>query len=142
VIRAVVDCNVVVAAALSGGTCAELLGRARALRGFELVWSPPIVAECLQVVAREKFRGRFRTDPTELVEKLARLSRMVPTDMLPRLQAVKADPADDVYLATALAGGAGWIVSGNTRHLTPLDGFAGLRIVTPAVFLLELDAQP
>jgi hypothetical protein len=27
------------------------------------------------------------------------------------------------------------------RHLTPLDGYAGLRIVGPAVFLAELDAQ-
>ncbi len=54
---------------------------------------------------------------------------------------VKADPSDNVYLATALAGGARWVVSGNTRHLTPLDGYAGLRIVGPAVFLAELDAQ-
>ena len=46
----------------------------------------------------------------------------------------------NVYLATALAGGARWVVTGNTRHLTPLDGCAGLRIVLPAVFLAELDA--
>jgi predicted nucleic acid-binding protein len=54
---------------------------------------------------------------------------------------VKADPSDNACLATALAGGARWVVSGNTRHLTPLDGYAGLRIVGPAVFLAELDAQ-
>ena len=33
------------------------------------------------------------------------------------------------------------VVTGNTRHLTPLDGYTGLRIVTPAVFLSELDAR-
>jgi hypothetical protein len=33
------------------------------------------------------------------------------------------------------------VVTGNTRHLTPLDGYAGLRIVEPAVFLVELDAR-
>jgi hypothetical protein len=33
------------------------------------------------------------------------------------------------------------VVTGNTRHLTQLDGYAGLRIVAPAVFLAGLDAQ-
>jgi|GEM_PF-3998207 len=66
---------------------------------------------------------------------------MVATDLLPDLEVVKADPSDDVYLATALAGGARWVVTGNTRHLTPLDGHAGLRIVKPAIFLAELDAR-
>ena len=38
-----------------------------------------------------------------------------------------------------MAGGAPWVVTGNTRHLTPLDGCPGLRIVEPAAFLAELD---
>jgi predicted nucleic acid-binding protein len=54
---------------------------------------------------------------------------------------VSTVPTDNVYLATALAGGARWVVTGNTRHLTPLDGYAGLRIAVPAVFLAEQDAQ-
>ena len=67
-------------------------------------------------------------------------AHLVATDLLPAVEVVKADPSDDVYLATALAGGARWVVTGNTRHLTPLDGYAGLRVVQPAVFLAELDA--
>lgn len=39
-----------------------------------------------------------------------------------------------------MAGGARWLVTGNTRQLTPLDGWGGVRIVEPAVFLAELDA--
>jgi hypothetical protein len=46
-----------------------------------------------------------------------------------------------VYLAAALAGGARWVATGNTRDLTLLDGYAGLRIAVPAVFLAELDAH-
>jgi len=140
VIHAVLDCNVVVTAALSGGKCAELLQRARLRKGFELVWSPPIVAECLRVIAYPKLAGKFRTDPRLLVERVAAASRMVATDLLPALDVVKGDPSDNVYLATALAGGARWVVTGNTRHLTPLDGYAGLRIAAPALFLAELDA--
>ncbi len=43
-------------------------------------------------------------------------AHMVATDLLPAVDVVKADPSDNVYLATALAGGARWVVSGNTRH--------------------------
>ncbi len=109
--------------------------------GFELVWSPPIVAECLRVIEYPKLAGKFRTDPRALIERAMESARMVPTDLLPTIDVVKADPSDNVYLATALAGGARWVVTGNTRHLTPLDGYAGLRIAGPAVFLAELDAQ-
>jgi predicted nucleic acid-binding protein len=139
--RAVLDCNVVITAALSVGKCAELLSRARLRDGFELVWSPPTVAECLRVIDYPKLAGRFRTDPRLLVERAMGSAHMVATDLLPAVDVVKVDPSDDVYLATALAGGARWVATGNTRHLTPLDGYAGLRIVEPAVFLAELDAQ-
>jgi len=141
VIRAVLDCNVVVTAALSAGKCADLLSRVRRRDGFELVWSAAIVAECLRVIEYPKLAGKFRTDPRLLVERAMASAHMVATDLLPAMDVVKADPSDNVYLATALAGGARWVVSGNTRHLTPLDGYAGLRIVGPAVFLAELDAQ-
>lgn len=140
-IRAVLDCNVVVTAALSAGKCADLLSRVRRRDGFELAWSPPIVAGCLRVIEYPKLAGKFRTDPRLLVERAMASAHMVATDLLPAVDVVKADPSDNVYLATALAGGARWVVSGNTRHLTPLDGYAGLRIVGPAVFLAELDAQ-
>jgi putative PIN family toxin of toxin-antitoxin system len=141
VIRAVLDCNIVITAALSGGKCAEILARARSRGGFQLVWSPPIVAECLRVIEYPKFAGRFRTDARLLVERAMASAYMVPADLLPAIDVVKADPSDNVYLATAVAGGARWLVTGNTRHLTPLDGYAGLRVVEPAVFLAMLDEQ-
>ena len=140
-IRAVLDCNVVITAALSAGKCSQLLSRARQRDGFELVWSPPIVAECLRVIEYPKFTGKFRTDPRVLVERAMASAHMVATDLLPAIDVVKADPSDNVYLATALAGGARWVVTGNTRHLTRMDGYAGLRVVVPAAFLAELDAQ-
>jgi predicted nucleic acid-binding protein len=141
VIRAVLDCNVAFTAARTQGRCAEILTRARRRDGFELVWSPPIVAEGLRVIMYPKLAGKFRTDPRLLVERAMASAHMVATDLLPAIDVVKADPSDNVYLATALAGGARCVVRGNTRHLTPLDGYAGLRIVDPAVFLAELDAR-
>lgn len=136
-IRAVLDCNVVVAAMLSpAGRPARVVALVR--EGFDLVWSPAIVEECQRVVRYPKLRGRFRIrDPHRFVDDLAEAARMVTGD-LPRIEAVPADPSDDVYLATALAGAAPWLVTGDRRHLLPLERFAGVRIVTPAAFLSEL----
>ena len=97
--RAVLDCNVVVTAALSPGRCAEILARARRRDGLELVWSPPIVAECLRVIEYPKLAGKFRTDPRLLVERAMASAHMVATDLLPAIDVVKADPSDNVFLA-------------------------------------------
>ena len=53
-------------------------------------------------------------------------------------QVVKADPADDIYIAAATEGLADYIVSGD-RHLLDLAEYGGIRIVTPRTFpsLLE-----
>ncbi len=136
-IRAVLDCNVVVAAMLNpAGQPARLVGQVR--EAFDLVWSPPIVAECHRVAGYPRLRGRFRVrDPHRFVDDLAAAALMVTAD-LPQVDAVPADPSDDVYLATALAGAAPWLVTGDRRHLLPLGRFAGVRIVPPAAFLAEL----
>jgi len=139
VIRAVLDCNVVVAAMLNpAGQPARVVGQVR--EAFDLIWSPPIVAECRRVAAYPRLRGRFRVrDPHRFMEDLAAAALMVEGD-LPRVGAVPADPSDDVYLATALAGAAPWLVTGDRRHLLPLGRFAGVRIATPAAFLAHLAA--
>jgi predicted nucleic acid-binding protein len=59
VIRAVLDCNVVVAAMLDpAGQPGRVVGLVR--EAFELVWSPPIVAECHRVAGHRRLPGRFR----------------------------------------------------------------------------------
>lgn len=134
-IRAVLDANVVVAAMLNPrGLPAELVGRVR--DSYELVWSPAIVGECHRVVDYPKLRGRFQVgNPHWFIDRLAGAAHLV-TSELPEVEAVAADPSDDIYLATALAGAARWLVSGD-RHLLSLGRFAGVRIVTPTAFLDE-----
>jgi predicted nucleic acid-binding protein len=118
------------------GLPAELVGRIRV--DFELVWSPPIVAECHRVAEYRKIRTRVRVaHALAFIDDLAAAATMV-TSELPDIEAVAADPTDDVYLATALVGAAGWLVTGDQRHLLSLGRFAGVRIVTPATFLAQL----
>jgi putative PIN family toxin of toxin-antitoxin system len=140
VIRAVLDANVVVAAMLNpAGRPAEVVGKVRV--DFELVWSPPIVAECHRVADYRKIRSRVRVaDPHAFIDDLADAAMMVTTE-LPQVEAVPDDPSDDVYIATALVGAARWVVTGDRRHLLPLRRFAGVQIVSPSVFLAELAAR-
>ncbi len=135
-IRAVLDANVVVAAMLNpAGVPAAVVSKVR--EAYEVVWSPGIVAECHRVTDYRKIRNRLRVaDPHGFIDDLAEATIMVTTD-LPQVEAVRTDPSDDVYLATALAGAAGWVVSGD-RHLLALERFAGVKIVTPARFVEEL----
>ena len=136
-IRAVLDANVVVSALLSPrGVPAGVV--ARVGEAYELVWSPPIVAECLRGIAYPKLRARLQVRRAgTLVAQLAATATMVEAE-LPALGVVAGDPSDEIYLATALLGGAQRVVTGDQRHLLRLRRFAGVQLVSPARFLAEL----
>jgi putative PIN family toxin of toxin-antitoxin system len=59
---------------------------------------------------------------------------------LPILQAVPNDPKDNMVIATAVAAKAGYLVTGDRKHLLPLGGYETIRIVTPREFLDLLGA--
>ncbi len=50
------------------------------------------------------------------------------------------DPKDDLILEVALAGGASFIVTHNTRHFGNVDSL-GIRAVTPAEFLVMVESS-
>ena len=54
---------------------------------------------------------------------------------------VWADPCDNVILATAIAGGADLIVSGDKPGILRLGAVEGIRIVTPREALNLLEAS-
>jgi predicted nucleic acid-binding protein len=54
---------------------------------------------------------------------------------LPKIRVVPHDPKDDMVVATAVAAGADYLVTGDRRHLLSLREYEGIRIVTPRQFL-------
>lgn len=133
-IRAVLDANVVVSAMLVTGSVPWRVVNG-AGTAWSLVWSTAIVEACLRVVAYPRLRTRFRTgDPEAWLRELVAIATLLTGD-LPQVDAVHGDPSDDVYLATALAGAAPYLVTGDRKHLLSLGQFAGVRIVTLAEFL-------
>jgi uncharacterized protein len=63
------------------------------------------------------------------------------TSITGEFKVVAADPDDDKVLECAVIAGASHLVTGDRRHLIPLDSFQGIRIVTPAEFFILATAQ-
>lgn len=126
--RVVLDCNVVIAAARTHGVCRAVL--LNIVRHHQLVLSAPIISEYRSVGARPKHKPYHHTmlAITDLLEQVA--SVVEPAACSFRLN----DPDDEIYLATALAGRAEILVTGNVRHF-PAPRYGPIEILRPAEFL-------
>jgi uncharacterized protein len=139
-IRAVLDTSVLISALITPkGPSGALLDAAE--RGvFVLCLSPPILAETLDVLTRDpKFRARYQVDAAQaqgFCDGLLQIAELVAD--LPDLTGAVVDPKDDAILATALAARAGYLVTGDQKHLLPLGAYEGIEIVTPRAFLDRL----
>lgn len=132
----VFDASVVVAAAFTSNrqSAACLLAVAVGTGDLTMIVSPEIVAEYRRTVVEHAALARSE-DPVALVEDLVEAAETVTPEPV---KAVRADPTDDVYLGTAIAAGAAFLVTFDRRHLLPLDPFRGIRIVTPGTLLAKL----
>ena len=94
------------------GSPGALLAAFREAR-FELVLSIGLLAEIEEVLARPRIRSRLTVEPGAIESLLSLLedrSLMVePVDV----PAISRDSDDDLVLATALAGGAEYLVTGD-----------------------------
>ena len=129
--RVVLDTNVVIAAVISEGLCRDLV-RVRVLP------HTIITSEWLLRELRTTLRDKFAVDPAELpllaqVHKEAEI--VMPTQFRER---VSRHEDDDVVLATALAGKADVIVTGD-EDLLVLKKFRAIRILSTRQFLERLD---
>lgn len=137
--RLVLDASVVLAALLTPNrrSASCLLVEAVGAGTVQLVVSAPVVAEYRRTVEEHAAESHL-DDPLGLVLDLAAAAELVePVEV----RVVKADPSDDVYLGTALAGRADYLATFDRRHLLPLDPFKGVRVLTPGDVLRQLRAQ-
>lgn len=133
--RAVLDPNVVIAAALSpGGAPAHVL-RAWLDGAFEVVVSPKLLEELGRALAYPKLRKRIPApEADELIELLRVAGEQHPDPPGPP-PVRSTDPGDDYLLALAVAANA--VIVSEDRHLLTMG--AHLPVFSPAAFLLELD---
>lgn len=140
-IRVVADTNVL-ASGLAGydaleGPAAYLL-RAWQQRRFDLVASGPIFEELERTLAKPYFTQRLGpTGAWRALDFIREGAQLVIE--LADVRGVATTPADDLILATAVAGGASHLVTGD-RQLLNLGKYRGVRIVGPRAFVDWLGA--
>ena len=134
--RVVLDTNVVVSAAFFGGTPLRVIN-AWIDGHIQAVLDPSIFDEYLVVCHRlgAKYPD---TDFQPLLTAL--LAHGVFVANADGDEAVTADPDDDKFMRCAAEAGA-LVVSGD-RHLLDVDGWRGVRVMTPAQILAELSTGP
>jgi putative PIN family toxin of toxin-antitoxin system len=135
VIRAVLDANVYVSAAVRPeGPPGRIINRFLSSAAFEIVMSQAIVDEVLRALSYPKVRKYIRPglDPELWFEDIVFLSQHVAADR--DLGGVSKDPDDDKYIAAAIEGRAGFVVAGDS-DLLDLREYEGIRIVSPRVFV-------
>jgi hypothetical protein len=140
VLRAVLDANVYVSAALRPeGPPGRIIERLLRDAAFEIVLAPGIIDEVLQALSYPKVQRLIRRDldPELWFEDIIVLANLVVCTRT--VSGVCSDPDDDKYLAAALEGRAAFVVSGD-RHLLMLAEYEGVRIISPRAFLDLLES--
>lgn len=140
-IRAVLDANVFVSAALTPkGNPAKVLAAWRAER-FRLVTSAAILEEIDRVFHYPRIARRHGWPEEKIrvfIEDLAHLAILTPGKLT--LTVITEDPPDNRYLECAIEGDAEYIVSGDA-HLLRLGTCQSTRILTPATFITVLSQR-
>lgn len=134
--RLVLDTNVLVSAFTATGVCHQLYERA-VMTGL-LVTSEAITDE-LRRILKTKFRRLTAEEVADILAAVSADAELVEPAPLPA--PVSRDADDDAVLATALAGRAEIIVTGDDDLLV-LKAYQGIRILSPRGFLEFLDRQP
>lgn len=139
---ATADTNVIVSGALFEGSLPDRFLDALRDGMFALVLSDLLRREYLEVRTRPRFARRYALTPkrvTEILALIAARARLVAP--VPHLPVAVRDPKDAMVLATALGGGADYLVTGDADLLVlrAQPALAPLRIVTVREFL---DALP
>jgi uncharacterized protein len=135
-LAACLDSNVFISGIAFRGTPLRLIERALR-RDFHLITSVIILEE-----VRRNLLGKLEVDPVFvdplLEDLLAVSSAFVPAGKYRYID----HEADNLILEVALMGGADVLVTGDRRHLLPLNPFMGLKIEPPSKFLARLDSLP
>jgi putative PIN family toxin of toxin-antitoxin system len=140
VIAAVLDANVIVSGfPRRGGVPSQLIDRWLD-KEFRLIVSEHILDGVTRAWNRPWFRDRFSRREVERALAVLRAEGTVVIPV-PDVRGVTVDAEDDLVLATAIAGSADFLVTGD-RRFRAIDKYESITIRTPREFLTILDRTP
>ena len=134
--KIVVDTNIFVSAFIvNNGNPAQIL---RHIDRIKITTSQEILDETEDVLHRKHIQIKYKITGKQINNYIKSLREnctlIQPTKIV---KAVKDDPDDDIVLAIAKHAKAKYIISGDP-HLTKLKVYEGIKILTPAQFLIIL----
>lgn len=124
--KVVLDCNVLISAGQTEGTCREVIDRV--VRHHQIILSAPILSEYIAVAGRPRLIPYFSI-LNSLIREIEQLAVIVEPA---NLEFGLRDSDDEVYLATA-AGGA-VLITGNMRDFTERQ-YGPVDVWSPREFL-------
>ncbi len=134
-IRAVIDTNIFVSGFLGKGPPHKVL-EAWAQAKFKLIVSDEVVMEYESVLNR-----LFDHNPTlvnRTIESVSLHAEYVQPAILP--SKLCRDPNDEIFIRTAIAGRANYIVSGD-KDLLVLNPIVNIEVLVPRTFLQILESK-
>lgn len=134
--RVVLDTGILIAALLTRNTPPDLIYRAWRRKAFSLVMSEWQLSEFRRVSRYARLRKYLKpAEVGDLVNGLRHQATVL--NQLPDIQR-SPDPDDNPILATAIAGGADYLVTGDKRGLLSLGKVEGVQIVSARDFVDRL----
>lgn len=133
-LRTVLDANVYVSVLLRPeGPPGQIIGRFLSGEAFEIILSPALIEEVLRALAYPKVRKRIRdaVDAELWFEDILVLAQLIAGEY--KVSGVSNDPDDNKYIAAAIEGRAGFVVTGDP-DLPAVKEYEGIHIVSPRAF--------
>ncbi|MFN8459046.1 MAG: putative toxin-antitoxin system toxin component, PIN family [Anaerolineae bacterium] len=138
-LKAVFDTNIFLRALINPHSYCGRLVNELAVE-YELILSPAIVHEILEVLHRPKLRVKLpqitQLDIARLIALFEQAQVIEPLDIL----AISRDPKDDKFLACALAAEADYLVT-EDKDLLVLHPYQQIQICQPVEFIRLLEAR-
>lgn len=139
--RIVLDTNVFVSALISPSGPPAMLYDAWRGGELDLITSQAQIEELAEVLKRDRLRRWIDLEEAEALIDHIGSCAVVAGDLRP--VDLSPDPDDNVIIATAIAGDAEFLVTGDKSHLLHLGEVEGIRVLAPAdaVRILRLRNQ-
>jgi putative PIN family toxin of toxin-antitoxin system len=136
-VRILLDTNIIISGFLSSEGPPGKLVQGWLDGTFELVTSPAQLEELRRALGYERLRDRINPDQAQYFLESVAVAAIVVTSV--GEVTFSADSDDNVILATAIAGHAALIVSGDKPGMLNLREVEGIPIVTPREALDRLE---
>ncbi len=131
--KVVLDTNVLISSLLKPKSKARDIYRLVLRREIELYTSVDLINELSRVLEYPKF-GFEKLQKEIFLKNLTRVATILVNPAL-RVNVIEEDPPDNKFLECAVEAKADYLISGDNKHLLPLENFQGTKIISPSQFL-------